>query len=98
MTGLRSTPNDYRQLASARRDAEEALFRYAELARVWNAPDDEHTRYQIRRLVDDVIEDTMQDLAPPCKNCGAAGIERVFTAEDGELWFCRECNPQEATG
>lgn len=79
---------ELRELDRARNEAEEALIRYADLARAWNAPDDEHTRYQIRRLVDDVIEDTMQDIGPPC-GCGAAGIYLV----DG-VWFCRDCHAE----
>lgn len=59
----RTTP-DRREIYTARSEAVDAVTRYAELARAWNAPDDEHTRYQIRRLVDDVIQDVMYDLAP----------------------------------
>lgn len=59
----RTTP-DVREIDVARREALDAVTRYAELSRRWNAPDDEHTRWQLRRLVDDVIQDVMYDLAP----------------------------------
>ncbi len=56
---------DVRAIDVARREAVEAVTRYVELSRAWNAPDDEHTRWQARRLVDEAIQDVMHDLAPP---------------------------------
>jgi hypothetical protein len=48
-----------RDVQEAREQAEEWLREYAEALRFWNAPDDEHTRIQLRRLVDDVIQETV---------------------------------------
>lgn len=64
LTGHRTTTPDPRDIYAARQEAVDAVTRYAELARAWNAPDDEHTCYQLRRIVDDVIQDVMYDLGP----------------------------------
>jgi hypothetical protein len=44
-----------REVDTARREAEDALIRYTDALRRWNAPDDEHTRVQLRALIEDVI-------------------------------------------
>ena len=46
-----------RDVTLAREAAGDALLEYAEALRSWNAPDDEHTRHQLRGLVDDVIQE-----------------------------------------
>lgn len=48
-----------RELRLAREAAEEGLRGYAEALRYWNAPDDEHTRLQLRHLVEDVIDESV---------------------------------------
>lgn len=47
--------NEAQTLDLARRTAEDALRDYARLAFAWNAPDDEYTRYSLRRIVEDAI-------------------------------------------
>lgn len=46
---------DPRLVDEARRSAEEALAEYARLARLWNAPDDFHTKRSVRVLAERVI-------------------------------------------
>lgn len=48
---------DRRELEYARGEAERWLAEYARLARENNAPDDEHTRIQIRNLAERIIDD-----------------------------------------
>lgn len=50
-----------RDLGYARAQAEDALQTYAGLLKFWNAPDDEHTRLQLRGLVEDCIEIEVPD-------------------------------------
>lgn len=38
---------------------EEELRDHAERLRAWNYPDDEHTRYQLRSIVESVIADVV---------------------------------------
>lgn len=49
-----------REITLAREAAEEGLREYAEALRYWNAPDDEHTRLQLRSLVEDVIDGSLE--------------------------------------
>lgn len=44
-----------------RERAEAALREYAEASKFWNAPDDEHTRIQLRGLVNEIIEEVVPD-------------------------------------
>jgi hypothetical protein len=46
-----------RENAEMRENAREALEAYAESLRFWNAPDDEHTRYQLRSLLDEAMDE-----------------------------------------
>ena len=46
-----------RENAAMRKHAAEALAAYAESLRFWNAPDDEHTRLQLRSLLDEAMEE-----------------------------------------
>lgn len=55
-------PCDRRALDRAREGAQEALSEYAYLLHGWNRPDDEHTRHQLRRMVDDVIKEEFNDV------------------------------------
>jgi hypothetical protein len=50
---------DGRLLEGRRVSLEEELREYAGLLRFWNAPDDEHTRLQLRALVEDVIAEVL---------------------------------------
>ncbi len=52
---------DVRALNVAREEAEDALGTYAAALRVWNAPDDEHTRMQLHSLVEHIFEETFRD-------------------------------------
>lgn len=47
--------NDSRDVTLMREAAEDALRDYAVALRVWNAPDDEHTRIQLRSLIEQII-------------------------------------------
>lgn len=46
-----------RENAEMREAAREALEAYAESLRFWNAPDDEHTRFQLRSLLDEAMDE-----------------------------------------
>lgn len=48
---------DHRDLVHAAEDARDAMGRYAELLVLWNEPDDEHTRLQLRSVVESVLEE-----------------------------------------
>ena len=49
-------PLGEREMRYAREQCEEWLTNYARALRYWNAPDDEHTRLQLRALVEEIIE------------------------------------------
>lgn len=53
-----STPRrlEMRDVVLAAEDAKAAMEHYALVARAWNAPDDEHTKIQLRALTEEVIE------------------------------------------
>lgn len=46
-----------RNLRESRERGEKSLREFANALKLWNAPDDEHTRHQLRRLVEEVIEE-----------------------------------------
>lgn len=46
-----------RDIAETHERADEALREYARALKFWNAPDDEHTRYQLRGLVERAIKE-----------------------------------------
>jgi hypothetical protein len=48
---------DARALNVAREELEDALGSYVAALRAWNAPDDEHTKIQLRSLVEQAIEE-----------------------------------------
>lgn len=48
---------DARDVTLAAERAKEAVEAYAALLFEWNAPDDEHTRFQLHALVDEVIDE-----------------------------------------
>lgn len=48
---------DSRDLTLLAERADDAMRAYATALLAWNAPDAEHTRYQLRHLVEDVISD-----------------------------------------
>lgn len=48
-----------RELVDLAERADDALRTYADALRKWNAPDDVHTRQQLRQLVEDVIDETI---------------------------------------
>lgn len=52
---------DSRLLAHRRDWAEEALLAYANTLRDWNAPDDEHTRLTLRKMVEGVIAEAVPE-------------------------------------
>lgn len=56
-----STDLDVRRVAWAREQAEDSLANYARLLLDWNAPDDQHTRLQIRSLAEHVIEEAFAE-------------------------------------
>jgi hypothetical protein len=45
-----------RDVAEQREHAEHYLIEYAEAIKFWNAPDDAHTRIQLRSLVESIID------------------------------------------
>jgi hypothetical protein len=55
-----SDPFGSRDVAHQREAAEAAMTEFAAALRYWNAPDDEHTRIQLRALVEAVIEETFR--------------------------------------
>lgn len=57
--GHPSEPLDSRTVTWWREQAEIALVAYAKTLRSWNFPDDEHTRYQLRGMVEDVIKEAV---------------------------------------
>jgi len=50
---------DSRAVREARERAEDSLREYAALLHAWNAPDDDHTRLQLARLLNEVVEETL---------------------------------------
>ena len=60
-TRLKHRKIEARDVQSAREDAEEAMRRYAEAAWYWNAPDEEHTRYQLRSLADTAFDASLRE-------------------------------------
>ncbi len=49
----------YREVTEGYEHADDALRNYAESLRFWNAPDYEHSRIQLRALVEAVIKDVL---------------------------------------
>lgn len=56
--------SDIRDVAYARDIAIESLETYAELLLAWNAPDDEHTRLQLRGLIEDITDKPLAARSP----------------------------------
>lgn len=52
---------DGRLVTHRRERAQDALMDYAEALRVWNTPDDEHTKLSLRNLVEAVIAEVFID-------------------------------------
>lgn len=57
--GKLTSPPDPRELDDARTRADEALREYAALLKAWNAPDDEHTRFQVRSIAEWVVREVV---------------------------------------
>jgi hypothetical protein len=68
MTLPASNPSK-RPQGEARDLALEALIAYGLIARKWNQPDDEHTRFQLRAVLDEALA----ELFMPCPVCGDRG-------------------------
>lgn len=56
-----ATTLDVRDVRIAAEDAAESLARFGRLSRQWNAPDDEHTRFQMRAVLDAALEEVFAD-------------------------------------
>jgi hypothetical protein len=52
-----ASENGLREILAVREEARDALGSYAEALRFWNAPDDEHTRHQLRAVLDEAMDE-----------------------------------------